>query len=141
MDNGMGHALGNYSSQGIIDPMNMFRAENVWAHRRWMLSTTLRSPEEWPVYNTHGAFQFEGEQYGSKRRGMRTFWSIQVVWSRVGRSNISPPWAGSRQHQTADNRVSQTNFGKVYRLAMYIKIWPLQKRLQPSLPVPQLAGG
>ena len=62
--NGMGHALGNYSSQGHYRPHEpMFRAENVWAHRRWMLSTTLRSPEEWPVYNTHGAFQFEGEQY------------------------------------------------------------------------------
>lgn len=62
--NGMGHALNNYSSQGLYRPQEpMLQMENVRSWGRWKLSTAMRPLEEWPLYDTHGAFQFEGEQY------------------------------------------------------------------------------
>jgi hypothetical protein len=60
----MGHALGNYSSQGLYRPHEpMYLAENRWSSGRRVLSTTLRAQEEWPLYNTQGEFQFEGQHY------------------------------------------------------------------------------
>ena len=60
--NGMGHALGNYSSQGLYRPHEpMYSAENEWTWGRWVISNDLRPQAEWPLYDTQGSFHFEGQ--------------------------------------------------------------------------------
>ena len=60
--NGMGHALNNYSSQGLYRPNEPMRLE-ANAGNRFRLTTSLKPQEEWPPYNAVGEFQFEGEPY------------------------------------------------------------------------------
>ena len=62
--NGMGHALNNYSSQGLYRPHEPMREEaNITSWQRWKLTNAFKPQDEWPAYNTEGEFQFEGQQY------------------------------------------------------------------------------
>ena len=57
----MGHALGNYSSQGLYRSHEpMFAPENRWSNQRWVLSRSPHPQEEWPAFNTQGQFRFDG---------------------------------------------------------------------------------
>ncbi len=61
--NGMGHALGNYSSQGLYRAHEpMYSPTNVWSQQRWKLSSQPRPQNEWPQYNTLGEFRLDGQQ-------------------------------------------------------------------------------
>ena len=60
--NGMGHALGTYSSQGLYRTHEpLYNPENRWSNGKWVLSSSPRSQDEWPPYNTMGTFRFNGE--------------------------------------------------------------------------------